>query len=135
MCFLPQTSLLLLFLRFFRALLQRLACLPHGALHSLRCFCFGYSSRHAICRGAVMLRHSHDDMARALLIPEAPAHWRRTHALPPRPLVHGAVRHVERIHIERLSGIISLALGIGDGAAQGFFYFLGHTLFRKAQSL
>ncbi len=114
---------------------NRLASLPHGALHALRCLRFGRCCRRTVRRGAVMLGHLHDDMARALLITEAAAHRRGTHALPSRSFVDEAGRHVERVHVERCAGVVRLALGIGDGAAQRLLDVLRHALLGEAQCL
>src|SRR5579864_2430969 len=93
MCFLPQTSLLLLFLlRLLCAFLERLASFPHRAFHALRCLCFGCCRRGPIRCRAVMLRHFHDDVACPLLITEAAAHGRGTQSLPARPFVDETAR-------------------------------------------
>src|ERR1700683_701738 len=110
MCLLPQTGLLLLFLRFFSALFESLAGFPHGALHTLRRLRFRGRCSHAIRRGAVMLRHFHDDMGGSLLIAETAPHRRGTHSLPTRTFVDKTARHVEFVHVERFAGILRLAL-------------------------
>src|SRR5579864_1941810 len=104
MCFLPQTSLLLLFLlRLLCAFLERLASFSHCAFHALRCLCFGCCRCGAVGCRAVMLCHFHDDVARPLLITEAAAHGCGTQSLPARPFVDEAAGDEERVHVERLA--------------------------------
>src|SRR5579864_8981119 len=130
MCFVPQTSLLLLFLlRLLCAFLERLARFSHCAFHALRCLRFRCCRRSTIRCRTMMLRHFHDDVAGPLLITEAAAHWRGTQSLPSWPFVDEAARDEERVHVERLARIFGFALGIGNRAAESFLHFFRHSLF------
>src|SRR6202034_2209040 len=134
MCFLTQNRLLLL-LRFLRALLDSLAGFSDRTLHAFRGSFFGRRFLGAGLCGAYVLGHIHHDVAGPLLIPEAAAHRRRTHALPPRPFVHKTAGHEQLIDVERRAGIVRLALRIGDRAAQRLLDFLRHALLGETQRL
>ena len=66
----------------------------------------------------MMLGNSNGDVRCALLIVERAAHRRRPQTLPSRAFVYEAARNIQFIDIEGSAGILGLAFGVGDGAAQ-----------------
>src|SRR5579862_8529180 len=120
MCFLAQNlpPLLLFLLRFLRAFLDGLASLSDSPSHALGRLGLGSSSRRAVHCGALMLSYANHNVAGALLVTKTSPHRRRTHTLPTRTFIDAATGDVQRIHVERRAGIVSFALGVGDGAAQ-----------------
>src|SRR5580692_9592613 len=96
MCFLSQTILLLLLLRFLLllgTLLESFASFANRPAHALGSLRFFGGCRHSVRCGAMMLGYLYNDMRRALLIAESAAHRRGTHALPSRAFVHIATRY------------------------------------------
>ena len=138
MCFLPQTCLPLCYFFFcdslarFSMALRALRTAPRTPLDA----CSSAATAAARdCGRLQMLGDGHLDMAGALLVTEAAAHRRGTHALPARTFVHAAVRHVERVHVERCAGIVRLAFGVGDRAAQRLFHVFRDALLGELQRL
>src|SRR5487761_438877 len=126
---------LLSFLGLFGAILERFARLADGALDALLRFALRLGGLGAIFGGANVLGHFDDNVARALLVAERPAHWRRAQPLPAWPFVDEAARDPQRIHIQRFAGLLRLVLGIGDGAMEHLGNFARDALFRELQNL
>src|ERR1700730_16462569 len=81
----------------------------------------------------MVLGYANPDMRGALLVAECAAHRRGTETLPARAFVHETLADKEPVDIERRASIFSLALGVGDGAAQHFFNVLRGALRRVAE--